>query len=119
MKDAEVPTILLIASIYSLHHILCHSTKSSLIYACNGLWDVAFFSGTVHQHTSVFHAINWSTAWGTVMSHCSRSVVSLPTTDVQTHNNNNNNNNNNNIIIIIIIKWNFGYVLKWTHSIMS
>jgi hypothetical protein len=27
----------------------------------------AFFSGTVHQHTYIFHATNWSTAWGTVM----------------------------------------------------
>jgi hypothetical protein len=72
----EVPTILLNASIHSFHHILCHSTKSSLIYVCDGLWVVAFFSGTIHQHTSVFHATNWSTAWGTVMSHCSRSVSS-------------------------------------------
>jgi hypothetical protein len=48
-----------------------------LIYAYNGLWDVVFFSGTTHQHTSVFHATNWSTAWGTVMSQWSRSVSSL------------------------------------------
>jgi hypothetical protein len=50
--------------------------KSSLIYACNSLWDVAFFFGTIHLYTSVFYAANWSTAWGTVM-YWSRSVSSL------------------------------------------
>jgi hypothetical protein len=29
------------------------------------------------QHTSIFHATNWSTAWGTVMSHRSKSVRSF------------------------------------------
>jgi hypothetical protein len=33
----ELSTIL-----HSFHHILSHSTKSSLIYACNDLWDVRF-----------------------------------------------------------------------------
>jgi hypothetical protein len=37
IKGAEVPTNILNASIHSFHHILCHSTKSSLIYACSGL----------------------------------------------------------------------------------
>jgi hypothetical protein len=54
--------------------IFCRWTKSSIIYACSGLSDVAFFSGTVRQHTSVFHATDWSTAWGTAVSHWSISL---------------------------------------------
>jgi hypothetical protein len=48
-----------------------------------------------------FHATNWSTAWGTVVSLVTVSQLPLPTTVVPTH--------------INITKWNFRCVLKWTH----
>jgi hypothetical protein len=38
----EAPTILLKTSIHSFHHILCHSTRNSLICICNCFWDVCF-----------------------------------------------------------------------------
>jgi hypothetical protein len=66
-------------------------------------WDVAFFSGTINQHTSVFHATNWSTAWGTVMSHWSKSVSSLYQLQYYQP--------------ILILRSETGRVLKWTHCI--
>jgi hypothetical protein len=99
----EVLTILLNAGIHSFHHIVCHSMKSSLIYACNGLLRCCLFLRHNTPTHVRFHATNWSTAWGTVMSHCSRSVSSLYQLQYYQP--------------ILILRSETGRVLKWTHCI--
>jgi hypothetical protein len=75
----EMPTVLLNASIHSFHHILCHSTKSSLVYAYRGLWDpIVYLSGTVHQHTSVVNCMRYCN-----VSLVKASQLRLPTTVVK------------------------------------
>jgi hypothetical protein len=60
---------MLLAKLLGTTHMIRYENKASqrkfFVHELEGSFLIkktAFFSGTIEQHTSVFHATNWSTA---------------------------------------------------------